>query len=261
MTLKVYRNLFNNSICLDPDCVTEDSMLETPLILAVKYARRAKESFTIVDLLLKRKVNVNWQNSNGDTALTLATEMQNLAIFKQLIDVKGIEIEKSNLKGDTPLIIAASRDNIEIINILLTHKGDIYTKNKLGHNAVHMACINGNILLLQAILEKHAIEISRILRERDLQGNTPLLLARTASCNAPILVEYLISMNADIRASDHHGNKLLHLNNEIDDADLCEMIINQCPQLLYNVNHNQETPLHIVTKLGYKYSAQLFMEK
>ena len=247
--------------CPDPDCVTEDSMLETPLILAVKYARKAKESFTIVDLLLKRKVNINWQNSGGDTALTLATEMQHVAVFKQLINAKNIEIEKPNLKGDTPLIIAAGRDNIEIINILLTHKADIYAKNKLGHNSVHVACINGNIMLLQAILEKHAIEISRILRERDLQGNTPLLLAKTSSCNTPILVEYLMSMNADVRASDHHGNKLLHLYNEIDDVDLCEMILTKCPQLLHDVNHNQETPLHVVTKLGYKYSAQLFMEK
>ena len=245
----------------DPDCVTEDAMLETPLILAVKYARKAKESLTIIELLLNQKVNINWQNSSGDTALTLATEMQHVAVFKKLIGVKNIEIEKANLKGDTPLIIAAGRDNIDIISTLLTHKADIYAKNKLGHNAVHVACINGNINLLQVILEKHAIEISRILRERDLQGNTPLLLAKTAMCSTPILVEYLMSMNADVRASDHHGNKLLHLHNEIDDVDLCEMIIAKCPQLLYDVNHDQETPLHIVTKLGYKYSAQLFIEK
>ena len=236
-------------------------MLETPLILAVKYARKAKESLTILDLLLNQKVNVNWQNSSGDTALTLATEIQHVAVFKKLIDVKNIEIEKANLKGDTPLIIAAGRDNTDIISTLLAHKADIYAKNKLGHNAVHEACVNGNINLLQVILEKHAIEISRILRERDLQGNTPLLLAKTSFCNTPILVEYLISMNADVRASDHHGNKLLHLHNEIDDVDLCEMIINKCPQLLHDVNHDQETPLHIVTKLGYKYSAQLFIEK
>jgi len=236
-------------------------MLDTPLILAVKFARRARESLTIISLLLKQRVNVNWQNSSGDTALTLAIDMQNVAVFKQLIDVKDINIEKSNLKGDTPLIIAASRDNVEIINILLTHKADIYAKNKLGQNSIHITCITGNIMVLQAILEKHVIEISRIMRERDLQGNTPLLLAKVASCNAPILVEYLISMNADIRASDHHGNKLLHLYNEIDDVDLCEMIITKCPQLLHDVNHDQETPLHIVTKLGYKYSAQLFMEK
>lgn len=236
-------------------------MLETPLILAVKYARKTKESITILDLLLKQSVNVNWQNSNGDTALILATEMQNLVVFKRLIDVKNIEIEKSNLKGDTPLIIAAGRDNIEIISTLLTHKADIYAKNKLGHNSVHVACSSGNTNLLQVILEKHSVAISRILRERDMQGNTPLLLAKTASCNTPILVEYLISMNADVRASDHHGNKLLHLYNEIDDADLCEMILTKCPQLLRDVNHNQETPLHIVTKLGYKYTAQLLMEK
>lgn len=253
--------MISDFVCSDPDCITEDSMLESPLILGVKYTRKAKESLTILDLLLKQKVNVNWQNSNGDTALTLATEMQNVAVFKQLINRKNIEIEKPNLKGDTALIIAAGRDNLEIINTLLTHKADIYAKNKLGHNSVHVACINGSIMLLQAILEKHAIEISRILRERDLQGNTPLLLAKKASCSAPILVEYLISMNADVRASDHLGNKLLHLHNEIDDVDLCELIITKCPQLLHDVNHDQETPLHVVTKLGYKYSAQLFMEK
>ena len=236
-------------------------MLETPLILAVKYASNAKENLTILDLLLKEEVNVNSQNSNGDTALIFATEMQNVAVFEQLIGIKNIEIEKSNLKGDTPLIIAASHCDIEMINMLLAREANIYAKNKLGHNSVHVACKNGNINVLQAILEKHSIEHSRILRERDLQGNTPLLLAKTAPSNALILVEYLISMNADVRVSDHHGNKLLHLYNEVDDVELCEMIIGKYPPLLEDVNHNNETPLHIATKLGYKNTANLFLEK
>ena len=240
-------------------------MLETPLMLAVKYADNAKENQTILDLLLiKEEVNVNLQNSNGDTALILATDMQNVAVFEQLIGVKNVKIEKSNLKGDTPLIIAARHDNTGMINLLLAHEADIYAKNKLGHNSIHVACINGNINVLQAILEKHSIEHSRILRERDLQGNTPLLLAKTAPSNASILVEYLISINADIRVSDHHGNKLLHLYNKGDDADhhdLCERIIGKYPQLLEDVNHNNETPLHIVTRLGYKDTAKLFIYK
>ena len=236
-------------------------MLETPLILAVKYADNANENLSILDLLLKEEVNVNLQNSNGNTALTLATDMQNVAVFEQLIGIKNIEIEKSNLKGDTPLIIAASHDNIEMTSILLAHEADIYAKNKLGHNSVHVACINGNVNVLQAILGKHSIEHSRILRERDLQGNTPLLLAKTAPSNASIIVEYLMSINADIRVSDHHGNKLLHLYNKVDDVDLCEMIIGKYPQLLEDVNYNNETPLHIATKLGYKDTAKLFIDK
>ena len=240
-------------------------MLETPLILAVKYAANAKENQTILDLFLKEEVNVNSQNSNGDTALILATDMQNVAVFEQLIGLRNVEIEKSNLKGDTPLIIAARHDDTEMINMLLAHEADIYTKNKLGHNSVHVACINGNINALRAILGKHSVEHSRILRERDLQGNTPLLLAKMAPSNVSILVEYLISINADTRASDHHGNKLLHLYNKVDDVDLCERIIGKYPhdqsQLLEDVNNNNETPLHIVTKLGYKDTAKLFIDK
>ena len=240
-------------------------MLETPLILAVKYAANAKENQTILDLFLEEEVNVNSQNSNGDTALILATDMQNVAVFEQLIGLRNVEIEKSNLKGDTPLIIAARHDDTEMINMLLAHEADIYAKNKLGHNSVHVACINGNINALRAILGKHSVEHSRILRERDLQGNTPLLLAKMAPSNVSILVEYLISINADTRASDHHGNKLLHLYNKVDDVDLCERIIGKYPhdqsQLLEDVNNNNETPLHIVTKLGYKDTAKLFIDK
>ena len=237
-------------------------MLETPLILAVKYASNvAKENLTILDLLLKEEVNVNSQNSSGDTALILAAEMQNVAVFEKLIGMKNIEIEKPNLKGDTPLILAASHGDTEMINMLLAREADIYAKNKLGHNSVHVACINGNVNVLQAILEKHSIEQSRILRERDLQGNTPLLLAKTAPSNASIIVEYLMCMNAVVQVSDHHGNKLLHLYNEVDDVDLCERIIGKCPQLLQDVNHNNETPLHIATKLGYKETAKLFIDK
>lgn len=245
---------------LDPDYVTKDIMLETPLTLAVKNVNK-NESLSILDLLLKERVDVNGQNSNGDTALIIAIDMQNVAVFKKLIDVEKVDIEKCNLKEDTPLIIAVAHDSKEIIRTLLTRGAKIYAKNKLGHNAIHVACINGNVYSLQAILEKHSVEMSRMLRERDRQGNTPLLLAKTACCNALILVKYLISLNADVRVSNRYGNKLLHLYNKTDDVDLCEMIIVNHPELLQWVNHNKETPLHIVTKLGHKDSAKLFMEK
>ena len=246
---------------IDPNCSTEDLLLETPLILAVKYAKNIKERLAILDLLLKEEVNVNSENSNGDTALLLATDMQNVVVFEQLIGIKSVEIEKSNLKGDTPLIIAATHNNIEIVKKLLAHKANIYAKNKLGHNSVHVACINGSSNVLQAILKEHSLECNRILRERDLQGNTPLLLAKTAPCNASILVEYLMSINANVCVSNYHGSKLLHLYNEIDDVDLCEKIIDKHPGLLEDTNHNNETPLHIVTKLGHKDTAKLFIEK
>ena len=236
-------------------------MLETPLILAVKYARNIKERLNILDLLLKEKVNVNSENRNGDTALLLATDMQNVAVFEHLIGIKNIEIEKSNLKGDTPLIIAASHNNVEMVNKLLAHKANIYAKNKLGHNSVHVACINGSSNVLQVILREHSLECNRILRERDLLGNTPLLLAKTAPCNASILVEYLMSINADVRVSNYHGSKLLHFYNEVDDVDLCEKIIDGYPDLLEDTNHDNETPLHIATKLGYKDTARLLIEK
>jgi len=254
--------MYNVSMHTDPDYVTEEAMLESPLLLSIKYTRKARDnSSAILNMLLEHKANVNWQNSSGDTALTLAADAQNIVIVKQLIGVSGIRIDISNLNGDTALHIAAFRDSIEIVSILLEHGASIYAKNKSGQNPIHVACANGNTTLLRVLLEKHSIEITRIVRERDLQGNTPLLLAKTAPVNAHILVEYLLSLNADIKASDHQGNKILHLNGEIDDLDLCEVIIAKCPQLLHSVNYEQETPLHIAAKLGYKYSVQLFLEK
>ena len=251
----------NVCIILDPNCATEDNMLETPLMLAVKYACKAREGFAVLDLLLKKEVNVNWQNSKGDTALMLATDMQDVDVFKLLINVEQIDIEKSNLKRDTPLIVAASHGNEEIIHILLVRNADIYAKNKVGRNAVHVACINGNMKMLKIILDNHSVEISRIQREKDLQGRTPLLLAKTASRDASILVEYLITTNAEMLAADHHGNNLLHLYNQNDDAELSKMIIGRCPQLLKDINHNKETPLHVATKLGHIDCAKLFMER
>jgi len=246
----------------DPDYVTEDAMLESPLLLSIKYARKAKDdSNAILAILLERKANVNWQNSGGETALTLATDTQNITLVKQLVAVKGLKVDIANLNGDTALHVAAARDSIEITSILLENGASIYAKNKIGRNPIHVACACGNTNLLRVLLEKHSIEITRIVRERDLEGNTPLLLAKTAPVNAHVLVEYLLSLNADIRASDHQGNKILHLNGEIDDLDLCEVIIAKCPQLLHSVNYEQETPLHIAAKLGYKYSVQLFLEK
>jgi uncharacterized protein len=62
----------------DPNLCDEDSS-DSPLIYAVR-----KQNTEIVDLLVKSGANINYQNTNGDTAISIAQSIGNTKIIKIL---------------------------------------------------------------------------------------------------------------------------------------------------------------------------------
>ena len=71
---------------VDPSCENEDG--HTPLMAACQ-----KNWYSIVDFLTReKKVNVNQQGKNGDTALMFAVEHENDVVMRHLLFKKGAKV-------------------------------------------------------------------------------------------------------------------------------------------------------------------------
>lgn len=77
----------------------------------------------LVKLFLdSRKVDVNWKDSDGRTALTWAAESGHEAITKILLEVRNIEINVVDNSGKTPLAYAIEEGHTSIVNILQAYQ-------------------------------------------------------------------------------------------------------------------------------------------
>ncbi|CAH1801793.1 unnamed protein product [Owenia fusiformis] len=134
-----------------------------------------------------------------------------------------IDLTQRGAAGESLLHVAALRDHYEAAILLLEKEPslvDMAYESKLyfGETALHIAIINQNLRLVQALVEKGAhLEKSRAVGRfftpcDDCQcyyGEFPLSFA--VCTGQPDIVKYLVEKGASLNAQDHHGNTALHL--------------------------------------------------
>jgi hypothetical protein len=80
--------------------------------------------FTIAeDLIRNSNVNVNLQNSRGDTALMQAIQQNRVELIEALLQRKDIDVNLQNSRGDTALMLAVDKIHPEMVERLLTKPG------------------------------------------------------------------------------------------------------------------------------------------
>ncbi|EAR89400.1 ankyrin domain protein (macronuclear) [Tetrahymena thermophila SB210] len=189
-----------------------DSNHFTPLILVIKSTDDGIPE--AVEVLLKFNANPNVQDKDGNTALHYAASMGQEECCEILLNSNKININSQNSFGETPLIQSIIEGQFNIINMLLNHKIDLEIQDKKGRSAIHYAAITkGNSpAYIRCLAEKCD------LNKRDQEGNTPLLLAASLSLKKHYrAIELLINLNVDLTAKNKQ-NKLAQ--NYVEQLDL-----------------------------------------
>ncbi|XP_072394408.1 protein phosphatase 1 regulatory subunit 12B isoform X6 [Diabrotica undecimpunctata] len=209
----------------------------------------------------------------------------NSALFKRADQLKRWEESDTNREPVSPkqktrkikfssgcvfLAACAAGDKKEVLELL--HKGaDINTANVDGLTALHQACIDDNLDMVEFLVENGA-DVNR----GDNEGWTPL--HATASCGFLSIAKYLIEKGAHVAAVNNDGQLALDiaesqkmeglLREEIEDRGIdCEAARNEeelvmlrdakdwlaTKSSLVNVPHpkNGATPLHVACAKGY----------
>ncbi len=191
----------------------------------------SRNSLEMVKLAIS-EFDVNYQNQDGNTALSLAYKEKKFDVANFLIE-KGANpatiipstgksfithVIEDNLfdsfpslkfdvvleNGFTPLTTAIDSGNYDSVKRLVEeHKADVNSSDGLRRKAIHYAAVRGNTGIIEYLLQ-HGADINSL----DGNGSTALHLA-AARGNTGI-IEYLLQRGADINSLDKNGNTTLH---------------------------------------------------
>ena len=137
-------------IALGVDVNIQNSIGETALIISVM-----KNHLYIVNLLLTAKANPNIKDSYRNTALIYAAynTKDDINIVNALIKA-GAELNYKNSSGDTPLILATRKKiNIDIVNSLVEAGSNVNIQNNDGMTALMYAARGRDISEVNILLE------------------------------------------------------------------------------------------------------------
>ncbi len=170
---------------------------------------------------------VDIQDNNGNYPIHLAARFSNIKVLSQIYDHAAAltgsnpSIGYKNTLGENILHLAARRDNKvfkkvktflekNIIEYIITASNLLHLhteKDKAGNLPIHTAVRNGNLTVIDAILEKFPEQI-----DAKVHGNTLIHFAAFATENAEALIHFLnIKNTIDINAVNDAGNTALHV--------------------------------------------------
>ncbi|HVV69001.1 MAG TPA: ankyrin repeat domain-containing protein [Gammaproteobacteria bacterium] len=162
----------------------------------------------MIDFLIEKKPQLNYQNAAGDTALICAAKAGKLDVIKKLIGA-GANINLINRKGQNAVMCAAANGHLEVVQYLIQHKGKLYERNHQKETTLMLAIANGHTDVAQFLLnhseqflkqEKYKKFISAWIANKDEDDDSAFTLAlRSDDERMPkILLPYLTSKQREI---------------------------------------------------------------
>ena len=171
---------------------------ENPLMIA------AREGWIdIVDyLLLQPKMDINYQDSYGWTALMYAADYGQIDMVDRLLQNKNCKTNISNNSGNTAIFYATRKGYLEIVDRLIIGGSDIWHVNKNGETLLWCAIKSKN----QEVLER-VLSLGLDVNQQDDCGRTPLMYC--AIHNNKKAVEILLEHGA---IADGHTQRMISEN-------------------------------------------------
>ncbi|KAJ5825417.1 hypothetical protein N7474_002555 [Penicillium riverlandense] len=231
---------------------------QTPLTLAVQ-----KRHYSIVELLLDHKADVNLSETSNATALHSAAENGDEKMVHILLR-HGADINSTNHFAETPLCLAAYEGHCGVINILLDH-GAIMGFPNLDMDHLAYECW---FPPLHAAVEEFeegnkstaALEllISRGAEVDMLDGNGETALHWAASFGANAMVQALLDHGADINRPNIDGKTALHIASEqTEQVDTIRILLDRGADWRLTTMTGL-TPLQVAKESGHEDNVGLF---
>ncbi|KAL5258380.1 hypothetical protein ACHWQZ_G009025 [Mnemiopsis leidyi] len=180
------------------DVNIQDSEGQTALHLAA-----GRGDLQVIKYLWEKGADVNIQDSRGEAALHRAADRGHLQVIKYLWE-KGADVNIQDSEGMTALHRAVNSGHLQVFKYLLEKGADVNIQNSEGKTALHRAVFRRDLQVIDFLLEKEAD-----VNIQDSEGKTALhMAARDGSLH---VFKYLLEKGADVNIQDGRGWTVLHL--------------------------------------------------
>lgn len=179
-----------------------------PLLRAV-----VGEHHKVVETLLEHGAKVDDEVSDGMTPLVYAATKGYSQVVEVLLTRYGANVNACDNQGKTVLHYLATKENVrmneKVLKSILKQEIEVDAKDKTGRTALHWACANGRVVLVQHLLMPSPPWNCAKINLPESHGRTPLHLA--ANHGKQAVVEILLSKGADANARAQGGWTPLHV--------------------------------------------------
>lgn len=223
------RKNLDRYISADQDIDIRDNIGNSLLHIAVD-----KKFLDIIDVLLKKGIDISTQNSFKYTALHIAVRNGMLDTVKLLVE-KGIDLDIQTVDKNTALHIAISYGRSDIAIFLIESGSNIFIKNDSGLTMLQMA--------VRCQLEK----VSKILIEKgsdiSLQDNGETLLTRSIKNWFHSISRLLVVSGIDLDIKDKDGKTALYYAIVYRCIDIAQLLLDSGVDV-DKINNDRDPLLH-----------------
>ncbi|XP_046558661.1 ankyrin repeat domain-containing protein 50-like [Haliotis rubra] len=178
----------------------EDSMGKTPVMLAVECGHR-----DVFQLLVPKQCHIHKACRGGNNILHTSCALGHVDIVKCILTQGRIHIDSFGQNQMTPVMFAAKNGQRDTFDLLVNRGCDTSQLDEDGNTVLHMACIGGNIDIVEDILSKELVDIN----SRGQYQRTPAMVA--AACGHREVFDLLVNSEADLKLVDSRGFGILQL--------------------------------------------------
>jgi ankyrin repeat protein len=171
--------------------------------------------FDTVQLLIECKADVD---ANDGAPLQSATQEDDVACAKRLLEANASVNVADDYKGQTALHFAAGWGNVAIVQMLVDANACVNAPDFRGKTALMYASDEGHVAAVEVLLEAKAS-----VRAVNYNGETALFYP--AESNHASVVSALIGAKADVRTANNDGSTPLHVAAQNDAQDVVPLLV------------------------------------
>jgi len=202
-----------------------------------------------VRFLLEKDCNVDYRNSQKQTALMIAAKFnQDDAIVNMLLD-KGANVENVDKEKRTPLMYACEAGNSAIVEVLIDHNASLAAQSIDGNTAIMYAVRKGKIKVVRRLLQEP--DDSPAMSNN--KGENILTIAMTSAGDPTVMLRTIRDGNSGISPSIKTANDmpvLLWAIANRKSPEVIKILLDwyQPPELIFDVKDNMGNDIEYYAK-------------
>jgi len=116
-------------------------------------------------LIEETNVDLNCTNNEikgyAPIHILISTEIPRIEVI-ELILRKGIDVNKKNVNGSTPLHLAVFWNHFQVLELLLAYNANLFEKNNKGRTPLNLACHYGNENIAKYLAERTNVDPKKL---------------------------------------------------------------------------------------------------